>query len=347
MSAISAETTLLLKIPDGSSVVEWCAFPGNRWPCELWPQFEEINQVVNILLYFLTDSEYMLEVYQLVWTNGIPTFTRKAHRRHSRNIWITTSFHKAWLDGDYVCIRCQDGIVLWNWQQDTNGFIHAETSSAPLLFQLPFIGGYEDSPELYSIDLRNMGPDSSRYPWLEQKPVDIKVIRNLEGSWYMTAMAFGRRWTVPAAEYPALGRKDVLLCDSTQQTTGTKATLVSTWNHSARSLEYAPPIKSFTPRRYDSHLILPSGTILLDQGVSEISAREAVGIQLWGGKIDAMDSGKRTLQIPLPPSMSLSTLSPTAANLCPFSGTLLVRVHLGEPSNKEFMISCPRILALS
>ncbi|KAF8312654.1 hypothetical protein DL93DRAFT_1295369 [Clavulina sp. PMI_390] len=179
MSPLSIENTHSLRTPDGSSVIEWCGLPGNRWvcavvslrdsimqlcvwdinspskmegippvssissdntfhalawPCELWPQFDEARNVVNFLLCFLTDSEYILEVYQLIWTNGSPVFTGKASRRRPRTIWISQSAHKAWLDGDYACLRCDDGILLWNWQEDTSGFVPTDsaTVSPPL-----------------------------------------------------------------------------------------------------------------------------------------------------------------------------------------------------------------------
>ncbi|KAF8318434.1 hypothetical protein DL93DRAFT_2165037 [Clavulina sp. PMI_390] len=354
--------------PPALSVASLEEYEPADWPLKLYPQLDEANQAVNFLLYYLIAGaeEYMLEVCQLFWDDGTPSLTRKASRRSS---WADESLLEPLLDGDYVCIHCTNGILLWNWKVDTCGvvpiddwdaesvrsplslklFVGADPqpSQVPFLLQPPYMLPRMDlNSELSMIALDEMEDSSSDPPILSLTPVELDIEGNEENEESVRPLRFGQRWAVSSSTSShQLARRDtLLLCERWSSYDRVQPYI---WSPSLHTLRPLPTLLKGL-NSFDEHTELPSGTLLFDTGSRAAGATGDPNVTLtsfsvYHGMGEGQKSGKVDLAIQHP-----GRLFQSCANyLCPLSGTVVIGIQEGyDRYYGVFKVAMTRVIAL-
>ncbi|KAF8319078.1 hypothetical protein DL93DRAFT_2075398 [Clavulina sp. PMI_390] len=321
-------------------------------------QLDEKANVINILLCYMPNpQDYILEVFQLSWNNGLPSFGQKACRQAA---FESERFRTAWLDGDYVCIHRFNGFLLWNWHLDTRGIVLIGGQAAPrnpFLFQLPYIiPNAHPYPELFAIRLEEMD-NSSNIPILPLDYAHMQILGSFEGDPDLQPIEFGRRWAFSYSGYLSAPRSDILLSEFFDEHSAEQTVILSTWSQSTRTLSCWPHLP-YTVSNYDEQLVLPPGTILLDPSSEiapdlpisteqgEFRRGTAFRFRVYPTIIELPGLDEFSLIVPHADTITLDHSPFTTPHLCPITGTIVVRVR-EQTSGSRLTIAVSRVVGLS
>ncbi|KAF8319079.1 hypothetical protein DL93DRAFT_276172 [Clavulina sp. PMI_390] len=324
-------------------------------PLRLQMQMDEEQNIVNCMLHYATNpSGFIVEIFQLSWTEGAPTFAQKAVRR---DLLEVNQFWTARLDGDHLCVHRLDGVFLWNWKLDTCGIVlinEWESPSTPFLLQLPYIiPRGSPSPELFVIELDKM-QNSSSVPILPLTPCKINLLGSLDGDRNMHTTFLGQRWSLSSVTQP-----DVLVSEFFDMYMIEEALILFTWSRSSRTLTRWPRVPHIITNCAE-YLILPSGAILLNSSLEIVpklpisrEEREFNGGTAYQFLVYPTNVVGRTsldevsLIVPHSGNITLSHWTHTNSHLYLISGTIVVRVREQLDPEHVFKVAVARAVNLS
>ncbi|KAF8318431.1 hypothetical protein DL93DRAFT_389019 [Clavulina sp. PMI_390] len=207
----------------------------------------------------------MLEIFQLTWDDQTPSFARVASRR-SR--WEEDSPVQSWLEGDHVCVCCDDGILLWNWRKDTCGLVQTVDwhNEGRFLIQPPYVLSHiGPDPKLFILGLERMQKlPFFVAPILSHSSCHLHVINNWAGEEAVRPGSFGTHRAVSSAaeSRKAIIANDILLFGDEWSYEEAPPELLQlyTWSPATRTFKILPPIPPFCSS--SDHIRLPSGNLL-------------------------------------------------------------------------------------